>query len=180
MLFTLSAASILFSAYNGIGTRDEYLNAYYYREGRKVCRRSRGFKRLPAADQMQWFWVAQVIYPLATLAIKCSICSCMLRFTKQRRYRLSMYGIMLLTCIASLTTSVTLLAWCRPIAANWDATAGTCPNSSILTNVSYYLSANSIVTDWACAILPAFVLWDVQLRRRIKVSILILLALGVM
>ena len=71
----------------------------------------------------------------------------MLRFTKERRQRIPMYAIMVLSFVASFTTSVTLLAWCHPIAANWDAAAGTCPNPIILTNICYYLSANSILTD---------------------------------
>ena len=104
----------------------------------------------------------------------------MLRFTKEKRYRMPMYAVMVLSFVASFTTAVTLLAWYCPVAANWDAaTAGSCPNPVILTNVSYYMSASSILTDWACAILPAFVLWEVQLKTRIKVSIVALLALGV-
>ena len=88
---------------------------------------------------------------------------------------------MFLSFVASMTTSLTLLLWClpHPIAANWDSRVATCPSPKIITDVSYYISANAIVTDWACAVLPAFVLWDVQLKLRIKVSLIVLLALGI-
>lgn len=128
---------------------------------------------------IQWFWVCQVIYVITSLAIKCSICTALLRFTREKRYRIPLYAVMALSFIASTATALTLILWCRPIAANWDARAGTCPNAILLTNMSYYFSANGILTDWTCAILPAFVLWDVQLKMRVKVSLIMLLAMGV-
>jgi hypothetical protein len=48
----------------------------------------------------------------------------------------------------------------------------------VLRAITFFLSATSIVSDLACAILPVFVLWDVQLRLMSKIGVLSLFALG--
>ncbi|KAB2571478.1 hypothetical protein DBV05_g9844 [Lasiodiplodia theobromae] len=86
---------------------------------------------------------------------------------------------MFLSCIAALTTDIAVLAWCKPISATWDKRTGSCADASIITNVSYFISTISIITDFSCAILPVFILSSVQLHLRIKASVAIILALGV-
>lgn len=128
---------------------------------------------------MQWFWAGAITYPPAAFAIKSSICTALLRFARSRRYRIPLYAIMVLSAIAALAAVLTWALQCEPIAANWDPTLGKCAGADILVGISYYQSANSIATDWACAILPGFLLWDLQLKLRVKVSIILLLAMGV-
>lgn len=122
----------------------------------------------------------QIFYVASTVPIKSAICIALLRITKERKYRYPLNGIMALTSVAAITTIVTVLAQCRPIAATWDKRLGTCDNPKVITNVSYFISSVSIVTDWTCAILPVFILWNIQLRFRIKASVAAILALGVM
>ncbi|KAH7341204.1 hypothetical protein BKA66DRAFT_35149 [Pyrenochaeta sp. MPI-SDFR-AT-0127] len=160
-LFTIAGGALLSSAYNGVGTPDIFLDPVTVRDG------------------LKWFWVGQVTYCLSTFPIKCSICMAMLRFTRAKRYQIPLYAIIGLALIAAVSAALTLTLWCRPIAANWDSRAGTCPNPIIITNFSYFFSACSITTDWACAILPAFILWDIQLKLRVKISVVGLLAMGV-
>lgn len=87
---------------------------------------------------------------------------------------------MALSACASLVTVITLLTWCRPVSATWDPSAGTCGDVSIVTSISYFISAVIIVTDWACALLPGFILWGVQMRTRVKISLIVVLSLGVL
>lgn len=84
-----------------------------------------------------------------------------------------------MSTLSVLITVSVLLAWCRPVAATWDPSLGQCADPALITNVSYFISSISIATDWACAILPAFLLWDIQLRTAVKVSLIVVLALGV-
>lgn len=121
----------------------------------------------------------QLFYVASTVPIKCSICVALLRITIRKRYIWSLYAIMFLSLIAALTTDIAVLAWCKPISATWDKRTGTCADPSVITNVSYFISTISIITDFSCAILPGFILQSVQLRLRIKASVAIILALGV-
>ena len=44
--------------------------------------------------------------------------------------------------------------------------------------IGYFLSASCICTDFVLAILPAVILWHIQLKTRVKVYIIIILGLG--
>lgn len=128
---------------------------------------------------MQWFMFYQLFYVASTVPIKSAICVALLRITNVRIHRVILYSIIGLSLIAALTTDIAVLAQCKPIAATWNPALGKCAPPSVITGVSYFISASAILTDWACAILPAFILWDVQMRLRVKASVAIVLALGV-
>lgn len=69
---------------------------------------------------------------------------------------------------------------CRPIQANWDKSAGNCSPPTVITSLSYLVSAAAVATDWVCAILPGFMLYKTQMKTATKVSISIILGLGVL
>ncbi|KAL6352269.1 hypothetical protein LRP88_14475 [Fusarium phalaenopsidis] len=69
---------------------------------------------------------------------------------------------------------------CRPVQANWDKSAGTCSPPIVITSLSYLVSAAAVATDWICAILPGFMLYKAQMKMATKVSISIILGLGVL
>lgn len=56
---------------------------------------------------------------------------------------------------------------------------GTCNARAIQTALSYLVAAVSITTDWIFALLPIFLLWNVQMRTGIKLSVIAMLSLGV-
>lgn len=63
---------------------------------------------------------------------------------------------------------------------NWDINVpGYCNAREIQTALSYLVAAISITTDWIFALLPIFLLWNVQMKTRIKISVLALLSLGI-
>jgi hypothetical protein len=121
----------------------------------------------------------QLFYVASTVPIKSAICVALLRITTIRTHIVILYAIMGLSLIAAITTDIAVLAQCRPVAATWNPSLGECAPSYVITNISFFISATSILTDWACAILPAFILWDIQLKLKIKASVAIVLALGV-
>ncbi|EKG13682.1 hypothetical protein MPH_09148 [Macrophomina phaseolina MS6] len=157
--FTLACHATISASYNGVGTHAHRLNEYYDRQGRK------------------WFMFFQIFYVASTVPIKSAICIALLRITQDPKYRYPLTGIIALATVAAITTIVTVLAQCQPVAATWDKREGTCADPKFITNVSYFISVTSIVTDWTCAILPVFILWNVKLRFRIKASVAAILAL---
>ncbi|KAI1852872.1 hypothetical protein JX265_012900 [Neoarthrinium moseri] len=160
LIFTVLCATAIVAAYNGVGTPSRYLDAYYTVQGGK------------------WLTIAQLCYVLSTVPIKASICFALIRITTNAVYRWILYGVIALATMACIITDVTILTWCQPVSANWDPSAGKCADPSVLTNVSYFISAVSILTDWTCAVLPALILWDVKLRLGVKLSLIGVLALG--
>jgi hypothetical protein len=43
------------------------------------------------------------------------------------------------------------------VAATWDPSRGKCADTSVITKVSYFISAASILTDYTCAVLPVVI-----------------------
>jgi hypothetical protein len=73
---------------------------------------------------------------------------------------------------------MTVLLQCRPLKATWDPAAGSCSNGNIITNISWFVTACSITTDFACAVMPFVILWNLQMRKRLKFTIAAMLSLG--
>ncbi|KAK6822027.1 hypothetical protein PG987_014852 [Apiospora arundinis] len=96
----------------------------------------------------------QITYAWSLPFIKCSICLSLFRITNERRY--------------------TIPLWCVMVLATFSAMLG----FSIIQNISYFISASSILTDWSCAILPCIIVWNLNMKRKLKVSAAGILALG--
>lgn len=68
---------------------------------------------------------------------------------------------------------------CRPFAATWNPYLGSCQTQISMTTVSIIVSAVQMCTDWACAVIPFFIVAGLQMSTRKKVSVIIILGLGV-
>lgn len=67
---------------------------------------------------------------------------------------------------------------CHPITTLWgETTNGTC-NPKLDSDISFFFSAIEIVTDFALAILPAILLWDIQMKKTVKFSVIIILGMA--
>jgi hypothetical protein len=91
---------------------------------------------------------------------------------------------MVLATVSAMVGFIAVVITCQPMAKNWDpviqadTSIGYCMTGNIVQNLSYYVSASSIVTDWACAIIPCFIVWNLQMKRKLKISVAAILALG--
>ncbi|KAI0023809.1 hypothetical protein F4780DRAFT_24345 [Xylariomycetidae sp. FL0641] len=143
-------------------------------------------------DLTEWNTPATVMYLLlwqATYAwdlpfVKCSICLSLFRITTEKKYRIMLWLVMFLATFSAMIGFIAVVITCRPIGKNWDPvlqadpTIGYCLDYGIIQGISYYISASSIITDWACAIIPCFIVWNLQMKRRLKISVAGILALG--
>lgn len=68
---------------------------------------------------------------------------------------------------------------CRPFAATWNPYLGSCQTQISMTTVSIIVSAVQMCTDWACAVIPFFIVAGLQMSLRKKVSVIVILGLGV-
>ncbi|VUC23426.1 unnamed protein product [Clonostachys rosea] len=160
VLFTIQCVTTIEAAYNGVGARDSRLTPELNQQGRK------------------WFLLFQLFYVTSTVPIKASICVMLIRITPFTIYQRILYGIMAFSTLSALIVDIAFLTRCQPISATWNPMAGKCANQSVVTSISYFISASTIVTDWSCSILPIFILRHARMPRRMKASIGIILALG--
>lgn len=142
---------------------------------------TRVYKAPTNADklQIQLFFIAEFFYASCTVPIKASICVCLLRIADtRRRFVWTLWAVIGATVSASIIFIVAIANLCHPITTLWgETTDGSC-DSGLNSSVSFYFSAVSIVTDWTLAILPGILLWNVQMKRRAKASVAMILSLA--
>jgi hypothetical protein len=90
---------------------------------------------------------------------------------------------MISVVIVALWSAATVLIisfQCRPLSFAWGgSTTGTCYHPSVLVKVGYAFSGMDIASSWTYALLPIPMLWDVHMPWRAKISIMVVLAIGV-
>ena len=128
-----------------------------------------------------WFTLASFLFFATILCTKLAIGLALCRVATGRRgYIYPLYACLTLFTTVIITSSVYLGLHCRPFAYNWDKDIpdGTCRNPFNIVIVYYTVSITNITTNWFCAILPIPLLWNVQMDRRNKISVLACLSLG--
>ncbi|CRG92379.1 hypothetical protein PISL3812_09438 [Talaromyces islandicus] len=129
-----------------------------------------------------WWFIWQTDWLFTMIPLKWTICCCLLRIAEGRKlYVYLTIGMGTAATIMMLITVFYEFGACKPIQYNWDSTipGGKCMDPSIETNMSFALSAVNIVVDWYCAFIPIPLLWNVQMRSRLKVSVAFILSIGV-
>ncbi|KAK8088283.1 hypothetical protein PG997_003244 [Apiospora hydei] len=147
----------------GVGSRDEQIPNPLYQ--------MRAFEYII-------YW--EVLYFISSTIIKCAIGITCIRIDRRRRITYSISFYMCLMIVVAIGALAFVFANCRPFAANWNPALGTCQKVITLTTVSYIVSSIQMATDWACAIIPFFIVADLQMPRRAKVSVVGILGLGIL
>ncbi|XPS77413.1 hypothetical protein M3J09_009439 [Ascochyta lentis] len=133
---------------------------------------------LTLSKGIKTFYVAEYFYAVSAAFIKSSIAVTLMRIAAtQRRYNWSLHAIIGLTWIAAIVFCAGIASICKPIETLWGGAKGTC-NLQLNSNVSFFFSAIEILTDWSLAILPAILLWNVQMKGSVKTSVAVILALA--
>lgn len=133
---------------------------------------------LTLADISKALMTFQVLYCASLIFIKSSICVALIRLVISKRLLYTLYAILALSASYGFIAMMTVLLQCKPLKATWDPSAGTCSNEAIIVHISYFVTACSITTDFACAVMPFIILWKLQMRKRLKFTVAAMLSLG--
>lgn len=110
--------------------------------------------------------------------LKISICLFLLRIAGARWSRLILWGTIALSVIFGTFFAFFLLFECHPIQNFWTLEQVNCIPQSIMVKVTLVHSSIMAAGDWTCAILPIFLVWNLQMNKRMKVSVAILLSIA--
>ncbi|KDN64345.1 hypothetical protein CSUB01_05137 [Colletotrichum sublineola] len=153
-------------AKSGLGTRNAHLNMTMM------------------VDSIKYLMIWMLLYIIALCAVKASICFTTLRIaTTMPKLRIAVYALLGLTVATFLTTFIGVLLLCRPVEANWNQALikegrGECSSVTSMLALSYTSTAATIATDLACAILPAIILWQTQMKLSTKIVVSTILSFG--
>ena len=73
---------------------------------------------------------------------------------------------------------------CHPVSYFWTrygiGASGKCISSTIIVDLTYVHTVFNAVADWTLGTLPIFLIWNLQMNTRTKVSAAVILSLGAM
>lgn len=163
----------------GFGLRDVDLPIKTYQDiwnVNYVSRTSRGHALL---TELQSYVAFFLLWASVMWLIKISVCLSLLRFTVEKLKKGIIYALMaIVTAITIINMSLTLTS-CRPVKALYTGVGKCVPMSQVLAS-AYFNVISTIITDIIVAALPYFMLRHLQMNRKTKRTLLIILSIGIM
>jgi hypothetical protein len=119
---------------------------------------------------------------MSNMFIKASIGIMLLRLCVNKIHQTIVWTVLMITELYSAMFFFIFLFQCLPSKYFWtqytDPDSGSCMDPFIVVAVFYGYSAISCAGDWTYSILPVFLVWDLQMGRREKLSVILILAVG--
>lgn len=141
---------------------------------------------IPASEfpyAVMFWWLAILFYNLSTTVVKLSISVFIHKLCPQRIYKIIIWSVMSVVIAYSIAYFFLTIFQCTPPQFFWQKFTGgegSCYSEKVFPIATYAHSAISAAADWTLGLLPIKLLWDLQMNRRTKISVAILLGLGVM
>ncbi|KAJ5205347.1 hypothetical protein N7491_004031 [Penicillium cf. griseofulvum] len=97
-------------------------------------------------------------------------------------YQAALWSVLAIQFAGNAASAVLPLSICRDVAALWDpavAVSTTCGDIHAVISFAYYSNTFNSATDLFLAVFPTTVFWNLNLKLRIKISLIVLLSLGI-
>jgi hypothetical protein len=97
-------------------------------------------------------------------------------------YQIVLWAVLAIQFAGNTASAVLPLSICRDVEALWDpavAVSTTCGDLKAVINFAYYSNTFNSATDLFLAVFPAVIFWNLNLKLRIKASLIVLLSLGI-
>jgi hypothetical protein len=132
------------------------------------------------ATAMKWWFLCYLTYSATMIFAKFSIGWFLLRVTINRIHRWIIYTAAIVTCASCLCFFFVVLFQCNPISYYWDkyTQTGTCIDTQVVIALAYLYSAFSVASDFTFALLPAWVVSHLNMKKSTKAALIFLMGLG--
>ncbi|KAF7121831.1 hypothetical protein CNMCM5793_009384 [Aspergillus hiratsukae] len=126
-----------------------------------------------------WWWLGQCAYVWVVTSARISIAMLLLRLTVQRRSSAVVYTVMGLTATVGLAFWLVLTLQWDPVREFWERTGkGHCIDGRFVVDVTYLYSATACLCDFTLGLFPIYLIKDLQMSRRTKCAVAIILGMG--
>ncbi|KAL8915510.1 MAG: hypothetical protein Q9171_000075 [Xanthocarpia ochracea] len=135
------------------------------------------YKKFLKYDYLDWVQVF-----LTLMLSKISICLFLLRLSNFRRIRLGLHAMNIFLVTSHIPLTFLVIFQCSPISKYWRNPLdgpGRCFSKATVETIIIIQGISSIVSDFIFAGFPIILLWNVQLSKRTKVGLCLLMGLGV-
>jgi hypothetical protein len=130
---------------------------------------------------LQGYFVSELLYVTTTGLIKISFSLMLLRITEKAWIKWGVWFVILVTSVFSVFYFFFILFACDPVSFFWEKPLGGpghCRDPLAMTKATYAHGAVMCFGDITLAVLPLFVIKDLQMQAKQKLSVFGLLALG--
>lgn len=136
--------------------------------------------RALAVRAIEYLQYWEIAYIFAIALIKTSVGITILRIAVERRHRHSVWLVLIICNTVYAAGIIFLFASCRPMEARWNPLAGSCGGEFMMTALAYCLITLGCITDAACALIPIDIVRGLQMPRRPKCTLMVVLSLGLL
>lgn len=131
------------------------------------------------ATAKRFWYFCYIFFGLTMMTAKLSFGYLLLRIVIIIEHRWIIYFTSFCVMTAGTTYFFVTVFQCNPVAHYWnDAIPGRCIPLHVYVGLGYLYSAVSVLTDLIFALLPAFIIWHLQIRSDIRYILILLMGLG--
>ncbi|KAK2001709.1 integral membrane protein [Colletotrichum falcatum] len=165
VFFLPSVAFLIIGTCWGLGAHDDHIP-----EGQLV------YYQISVKQDMFW---SEVVYFTSTVMTKLSMAIMIVRLSTTKVYAYIIWGNMAVLGVNLTVCMAVWLASCTPIPALWNEKLGYCSIPNGWAHVAYAGTVVLALVDWTCAITPFFLIQGLQMPKRRKISLQLILSLGI-
>ena len=143
-------------------------------------RHHRDLEELNIEKARQCWFYCYLFYCCSMILSKISIGFFLLRISVKRIHTWIIYAAMTVSTVACTAFFFVTLFQCNPIRYFWQKSLvdGTCIPNIVIIALGYVYSIFSIIADFTFALLPAALVWNLQLKKKTKIALIPLLTMG--
>ncbi|KAJ4165547.1 hypothetical protein LMH87_007176 [Akanthomyces muscarius] len=131
------------------------------------------------ATAKKFWFLCYIFFGLTMMTAKLSFGWLLLRIVVIPQHKWVIYATSFFVVVAGLAYFFVTMFQCQPVAHYWnDAIPGHCLPIHIYVALGYLYSSVSVATDLVFALLPAFIIWHLQIRTEIRWVLIFLMGLG--
>jgi hypothetical protein len=133
------------------------------------------------SNLVQWWFCGEISYIITTAFIKASIALFLLQICVNKYQKFTIWSVTILSTVFSIAYVLVMTFQCHPIPYFWTrflGGAGTCISATVIADMTYTHGAITTFSDWTLGILPIFLVWNLNMNPRTKVSVALILGLG--
>ncbi|KAI9900685.1 hypothetical protein N3K66_004947 [Trichothecium roseum] len=166
--------AVCYGTFTGLGVADADLpggkDGPVYKEGLKAI----------------FLW--QILYLSNFVFIKCSICLTLLRIALVPWHRRLLWAMIAASALSTTVVDIFILAHCKPVSGSWrmptDPATGEalyeCLPSAAEVSITFIISAFTLATDFAAALLPYLIIRDLHMPPRRKRGLMVIMGVGLL
>ncbi|CZR50852.1 related to integral membrane protein [Phialocephala subalpina] len=132
---------------------------------------------------LYYWWLCELFYTLTTVFIRLSIAVFLLRICVKPIHKNIVYGTLTMVILFSIFYFFLVLFQCTPYSYFWEqylGKKGSCINPAAVPDASIAHSVVSFTADWILGLLPIALIYDLKMNVRTKVSVAVLMGLGLL